>query len=180
MYILDIEASGIGDDSYPVEIAWCHVDGSQSFSTLINPDSVESWVGWSDEATRRGLARQECCERGEPAAYVAQRVSRLLTGYPVFSESPAQDQKWLDALFSATGKPKPVQLMPLARAVPASKRCALNARLTSRRDALNAAANCLLLCREIRQVNTSTKPEKHHQSVLGSSLKWLKDFSFAT
>ncbi|MEP3562017.1 MAG: hypothetical protein ABJM19_11265 [Marinobacter sp.] len=180
MYILDIEASGIGNGSYPVEIAWSRVDGSQSFSALINPDSVDGWEGWSDEAIRRGLTRKECCERGEPAAYVARQVSRLLTDYPVFSESPVQDQKWLDALFTAIGKPWPVQLIPIEHAVKASQRCALNSRLKTRRDAHNAAANCLLLSREIKQINAEPKPGKHHQTVLNSPLKWLKDFSFVT
>lgn len=40
MYILDIEASGLADESYPIEIAWCALDGKDSYSTLINPESA--------------------------------------------------------------------------------------------------------------------------------------------
>ncbi|WP_323751076.1 hypothetical protein [Marinobacter sp.] len=180
MYILDIEASGAGEGSYPIEIAWSRVDGSESYSTLINPDSVDGWQGWSHQAANHGLTRQECCERGETAAYVARRVAHLLNGYPVFSETPVQDQQWLDKLFTVSGKQCPAELIPIERTVPASKRLALNGRLLTRRDEHNAAENCLLLCRVIRQMNAVDTPDSHHQSISSSSFKWLKGFSFVT
>ena len=180
MYILDIEASGTGGDGYPVEIAWSRVDGSQSFSTLINPDSVNGWDGWNYEGCNHGLTRQECCERGETAAYVARRVSQLLNDYPVFSESPVQDQKWLEKLFIAAGKPCSAQLIPLELAVPPAKRRELSDRLFARRDAHNAAANCLLLSRELQHISEASRSEHRKQNTEALTYKRLKGFSFVT
>lgn len=180
MYILDIQASGTGDESYPAEIAWTRMDGSESYSTLINPDSVDGWEKWSHQAVHHGLTRQECCERGETAAYVARRVAHLIKDYPVFSESPIEDQQWLDKLFMSAGKRCPAKLIPIEHAVRSRRRLELHRYLLARRDEHNAAANSLLLARAIRQINASAKSDRRNQSALSSSLKWLKDFSFVT
>ena len=180
MYILDIEASGTGDDSYPVEIAWIRLDGAQSFSTLINPDSVTGWDSWSSEATLHGLTRDECCERGETVAYVARRVFQLMKDYPVFSDSPEQDQKWLEKLLSSAGYPCPERLMPIETMVPKRKRRGLKDRLCARPDAHTAAANCLMLSKEVRRTNVTTRGDKRIHNTGTMSFKWLKDFSFVT
>ena len=180
MYILDIQASGIGGESYPAEIAWSRIDGSESYSTLINPDSVRGWEKWSHHAAHHGLTRQECCERGETAAYVARRVGHLLKDYPVYSESPIQDQQWLDKLFMSAGKRCPAKLISIEHAVPSRRRLELHRYLLARRDEHNAAANSLLLARAIRQKKVTTTPDRRKQGALSSPLKWLKGFSFVT
>ncbi|RMJ06395.1 hypothetical protein DOQ08_01082 [Marinobacter litoralis] len=180
MYILDIQASGTGAESYPAEIAWCRMDGSESYSTLINPDSVDGWKAWSHHAARYGLTRQECCERGDTVAYVARRVGDLLKDYPVYSESPIQDQQWLDKLFMSAGKRCPAKLVSIEHAVPSPRRLELHRYLMARRDEHNAAANSLLLARAIRQIKGTATPRSRNQSALSSPFKWLKGFSFVT
>ncbi len=180
MYILDIQASGMGEQSYPAEIAWRRIDGSESYSTLINLDNVHGWEKWSHDVVRHGLTRQECCDRGGTTAYVARRVDDLLKHYPVYSESPIQDQRWLDKLFRSAGKRCPAKLIPIEHAVPSRRRFELHRYLLARRDEHNAAANSLLLARAIQQINVTATPDKRKQSAISSPLKWLKGFSFVT
>ena len=53
--IIDIEASGFGRGSYPIEIGYYQPDG-QSFCSLIRPDPA--WTHWDDSAEQvHGIAR---------------------------------------------------------------------------------------------------------------------------
>ncbi|UZE94500.1 hypothetical protein [Alkalimarinus alittae] len=49
MIIFDVEASGLSDDSYPIEVAWQDSNDPECFdSFLINPN--ETWKHWDDYA----------------------------------------------------------------------------------------------------------------------------------
>ena len=51
--VLDIEASGFGRDSFPVEVGFVLPDG-ETFCTLIRP--AAGWTHWDDSAERlRGM-----------------------------------------------------------------------------------------------------------------------------
>jgi len=147
LYILDIEASGLNDDSYPIEIAWCALDGGDSFSALINPDSAGDWESWDDyaEFAIHGISRLKCCEQGENVVIAARRVETLLSDHLVFSDAPYQDQKWLDRLFDAVGRRCPAILMPIEQAVFPGKRAELTVSLSQLTRPHRAMGDCLLL-----------------------------------
>lgn len=115
MYILDIEASGLGPDSYPIEIAWCSLDGEQSWSVLINPETAGDWEAWDDyaEAAIHGIARDELLREGQDVVTVARELEARLGGEEVFSDAVHFDDFWLRQLFSAVGRDNPVRLQPL-------------------------------------------------------------------
>jgi len=46
---IDFEASGLSDESYPIEVAWNNVDGTVE-SYLINTDCVTDWIYWDPNA----------------------------------------------------------------------------------------------------------------------------------
>lgn len=154
MYILDIEASGLNEESYPIEIAWCALEGANEFSVLINPESAGGWDSWDDfaESAIHGISRRECCERGENVVVVANLLEQLLNGYPVFSDAPYQDQQWLNRLFDAVGKPRPAILMPIDHAVSLNKRAQLNKSLVELARPHRAMADCLLLKKVVLSV----------------------------
>lgn len=98
---LDIEASSLGPDSYPIEIAWIGEDGTGE-SHLIRPES--RWTDWSAESEAvHGIARAELEAEGKPATWVASRVVAALAGQRVVTDAPPWDQAWLAELLVAGG-----------------------------------------------------------------------------
>lgn len=156
MFIIDIEASGLADESYPIEIAWCSLDGTESYSALINPETAGDWDYWDSyaETAIHGLSREHCCEEGESVVTVARAVGKLLEEEPVFSDAHWQDQKWLERLFETVGKRPPAKLMPLDQAVPHNKRFDLAVKLATPSRPHRALADCQLLARIVREVRS--------------------------
>lgn len=154
MFILDIEASGLGDDSYPIEIAWSSLDSEDSYSTLINPDSAGGWGHWDDyaEAHIHRLSREQCCRDGGNVIAVVEKVEQLLAEYPVFSDAHWQDQQWLNRLFKAVGKRPSAKLMPIEMAVHPSQSGELSHQLANLDRPHRALDDCNLLCTLVRQL----------------------------
>jgi len=106
---IDIEASAGGPEGWPIEIGWSVVaPGIEpvSWSSLIRPD--DSWEDcWSHHSQKiHGITRQEL-EVAPSAALVARKIIAALAapGVIVISDSPKNDQPWLDRLLSAAGQP---------------------------------------------------------------------------
>lgn len=154
MYILDIEASGLGDESYPIEIAWCAVDGDDVFSALINPESAGDWDYWDEHAEMdiHGISRDECCAKGENVVTLGRQLETFLADNVVFSDAAYQDQRWIDRLFDAVGKRSPAKLLDIEQAVPMDCRAELSRRLSELQRPHRAEADCLALRELVRQV----------------------------
>lgn len=102
--IIDIEASGFGAHSYPIEIGVVKADGSR-YCSLIAPQ--EDWIHWSPQAeTVHGIPRPVLLERGKPAATVCQELNRFLGYISAYSDAWVHDSPWLNRLFWA-GRCKP-------------------------------------------------------------------------
>lgn len=106
---LDIEASDGGPEGWPIEIGWAALaPGGEpvAWSSLIRPD--DSWEEcWSPYAERIHGIRRHQLEAAPPAALIARKVLAALE-HPdlvVISDSPRNDQPWLDRLLSAAGRP---------------------------------------------------------------------------
>lgn len=101
---LDFEASSLGKDSYPIEVAWVFVDG-RSESHLIRP--APHWRDWDPRAEQlHGIGRAVLEAEGEPYAVVARRVLQALSGRPVVASAPSWDGKWLSVLLRSGGLPR--------------------------------------------------------------------------
>ena len=97
--IIDLEASGFGPHSYPIEAGVILADGTR-YCQLIRPD--ESWTHWDDEAeTVHGIARATLLEHGLPAKEVAGNLNSLIEGSTVYSDAWVVDLPWLRTLFWA-------------------------------------------------------------------------------
>ena len=72
--VLDVEASGFGRHSYPVEVGYVLPDGS-TFCTLIRPEP--EWTHWDPEAERlHHITRELALLRGKPVAEVVRLLDR--------------------------------------------------------------------------------------------------------
>jgi len=102
--VLDIEASGFGRGSYPIEIGFVLPDGT-AYCTLIAPDA--GWTHWDGDAERvHGISRSLLQRHGKSAAEVAAELNQRLAGRAVYCDNWAHDYTWLARLFeSAATRP---------------------------------------------------------------------------
>ena len=69
---LDFEASSLGKDSYPIEVAWVFEDG-RSETHLIRP--APAWTDWDERAAAiHGILRADLEIHGTAAEVVAARL----------------------------------------------------------------------------------------------------------
>jgi hypothetical protein len=110
IWFLDVEASSLSDDSYPIEIGWVDESG-QGESYLIRPEL--SWTDWSADAERvHGISRDQLLSEGRPAAWVAERAAQVLARDSVraVSDAPVIDGRWLARLL-ALAERRPIPLI---------------------------------------------------------------------
>ncbi|MCB1874904.1 MAG: hypothetical protein KDH88_02925 [Chromatiales bacterium] len=94
---IDIEASGFGSGSYPIEVGVVLEDGL-SWEALIRP--VEEWRHWDPKAAAlHRLDRASLRDRGLHVAQVARRLNELLAGKTVYSDAWGNDMAWIALLF---------------------------------------------------------------------------------
>jgi len=99
--ILDMEASGFGKSSYPIEVGYALPDG-QTFCTLIRP--AAGWTHWDTGAEAlHGIPRSAVLEHGRCVTEVAHHLNEHLRGRTIYSDGWANDYSWLAALFEAAG-----------------------------------------------------------------------------
>ena len=97
--VLDIEASGFGRGSYPIEIGFVLPDGT-AYCTLIMPD--QSWTHWDGDAERmHGISRSLLRRHGRSASEVATELNHRLAGRTVYCDNWAHDYAWLARLFES-------------------------------------------------------------------------------
>lgn len=99
--VLDIEASGFGVGSYPIEIGVAMPDG-QVYQWLIKP--APDWTHWRPEAEAvHGISRAQLDAEGLPIREVATALNRLVAGNVVFSDGWGVDSSWLALLYHEAG-----------------------------------------------------------------------------
>ena len=95
--VLDIEASGFGRNSYPIEVGFVLPNG-RTFCSLIRPQP--QWTHWDEQAAHtHHIPRHLLTERGLPVEEVAARLNADLRGLTVYSDGWANDYSWLGALY---------------------------------------------------------------------------------
>lgn len=97
--VLDVEASGFGRNSYPIEIGFVLPNG-HAYCTLIRPET--HWTHWDAQAeATHHIPRALLVERGLAVPDVARAINAQLAGQTVYSDGWANDYSWLGALFDA-------------------------------------------------------------------------------
>jgi hypothetical protein len=114
--IIDLEASGFGAASYPIEVGFVLPDGFARCS-LIQP--AVDWNHWDANAEQiHGISREFLFLHGKPATEVADMLNEHLRGQIVYSDAWGQDYAWLAKLFEEAERAPAFKLEHLARIVP--------------------------------------------------------------
>lgn len=103
---LDLEASSLAVDGWPIEIgvSWIDETGELvTWSSLIRPHGTWAHAAWSDESEAvHGIARSDLSQA--PAAEdVAREAQDMFAGRLMLSDAPAFDGRWLDTLQATAG-----------------------------------------------------------------------------
>ena len=100
---IDFEASGLGPESWPIEIGFAGVNGVDfaCSSKLIRPDPSWDEGGWDPiSAEVHGIPREDL-DRAEAADLVAAWAVERTGARHLISDAPDFDQRWLDRLLDA-------------------------------------------------------------------------------
>lgn len=109
--VLDIEASGLGRGSYPIEVGYALADGG-SHCFLIKP--FDGWQMWNEEAEElHGISREHLLSRGIEVVTAAETLNRALGGMTVYSDAWGNDQSWLALLFDCAERVQGFRLKAL-------------------------------------------------------------------
>ena len=100
--LLDIEASGFGRGSYPIEVGLARADGS-TCAFLIQP--LAEWTHWDPKAELlHGISRGRLQREGYPVGQVARWLNDELGEIGIaYSDSWGYDNTWLSLLFHHAG-----------------------------------------------------------------------------
>jgi hypothetical protein len=100
--IMDIEASGFGRGSYPIEVGFVLPDG-RSDCMLIR--RKPEWQHWDPGAeSLHGISRELLARYGRPLEDVVDRLEAQLAGRTVYSDGWGNDYSWLSILYDAVGR----------------------------------------------------------------------------
>ncbi len=95
--ILDIEASGFGLGSYPIEVGFVTSDG-EPWCSLVRPET--DWQHWDPHAEAvHGITREHLQQHGRSSRDIALALNDRLNGQTIYSDAWAHDYTWLNRLF---------------------------------------------------------------------------------
>lgn len=102
--IIDIEASGFGSHSYPIEVGVALGSGEKYCSLVLPPID---WVHWDENAVAvHGISRSILETYGNPIEEIAHKLNELLRDDVAYSDGWEVDNPWLWKLFYNAGIPK--------------------------------------------------------------------------
>ena len=95
--IIDLEASGFGRGSYPIEVGIA-LDNRDIHSFLIKPEA--DWTHWSEEAEQiHGITREQLQAEGMSIEDIALKLNDMLRGQTLYSDAWSFDSSWLGRLY---------------------------------------------------------------------------------
>lgn len=119
--ILDLEASGLGRDSWPIEvgIAWVEAGEVRSWSSLIRPEPDWDPDAWDPVSEEIHGVPMSALQAAPPAWTVAEELLRRIAGRPVYSDAPDFDLKWVRRLLDASPAEAGIRVLDFDMAVTA-------------------------------------------------------------
>ncbi len=109
--VIDIEASGFGAHSYPIEVG-CVLPNGETFCSLIRP--TVDWTHWDPAAEKvHRISVDILLAHGRAVGDVAALLNDRLDGETVYSDAWLHDYTWLAALFEAAGRVQRFRLQDL-------------------------------------------------------------------
>lgn len=109
--IIDVEASGFGPHSYPIEVGVA-LDGGLKYCALVSP--APEWTHWDPEAEKIHRISRDVLETyGRPREAVANQLNELLASRTVYTDGWVVDKPWLSLLFQSVRIPMRFQVSAL-------------------------------------------------------------------
>lgn len=110
--IIDVEASGFGRGSYPIEVGVALASG-QTACFLIRP--FDDWTHWTAEAeSLHQISRTVLVSHGHPPQLVVRTLNDLLADRVVYTDAWGVDSSWLALLHERVGVPARYKLETLS------------------------------------------------------------------
>jgi len=110
--IIDIEASGLDIESYPIEIAI--LIAGRVHSWLVKPET--KWQYWYTAAEAiHGISRQQLIQQGLTATQVASEINALVkeTNGLLYSDAAQWDADWMNVLYLAVDSIQEFHIVPI-------------------------------------------------------------------
>ena len=143
MIFLDVEASGLAQASYPIEIAWLDPVSEQKDSFLINPFTCPKWDHWDHSAELiHGISMDQLIDEGISVEDAAERLTVELGGERVYTDCPAHDYQWVERLYRATGSRMSFRFLDVFDLVGQSEYHRLGSYLRQQKRPHRALADC--------------------------------------
>ena len=97
--IIDIEASGFGAGSYPIEVGYVDRRG-KPWCSLITP--CDDWAHWNQTAENlHHISREMLLAHGKSAHVIATHLNDTFLNQTLYSDGWLHDFTWLNCLFHA-------------------------------------------------------------------------------
>jgi hypothetical protein len=109
--IIDVEASGFGNGSYPIEVGVADNEGHR-YCTLIEP--AKDWTHWDVSAEKvHNITRETLSECGRSVFDVAQNLNNRYKNQTLYSDGWVVDKPWLITLFHSAKLSMEFSISPL-------------------------------------------------------------------
>lgn len=101
--VIDLEASGFGPESYPIEIGIVLPDGTR-YQALVKPE--QNWLHWDKDAQEvHGISRLYLLKEGRSVQEICRDINAMCNGVTLYSDCWVHDSHWFRALFNAARMP---------------------------------------------------------------------------
>lgn len=102
LIIIDCEASGLGPESYPIEIGIAYQNGPEgSLDFKIKPHA--DWTHWNEISESVHNIKREELENGISIYDAVYKLNSQLRDCKVYSDADAFDEAWINCLFDKVG-----------------------------------------------------------------------------
>lgn len=113
LVFIDLEASSLSEDSWPIELGICWLDEREKLRTqskLIKPHPGWPLSGWSDASQKIHRIALAELENADDATDVAEWACEVLAGALLVSDAVDFDQMWLDRLMDTISSSRSLKL----------------------------------------------------------------------
>lgn len=112
-FIIDVEASGFGQSSYPIEVGLA-LGHNEKYCSLIAPPA--DWTHWDKKAEAiHRITRNILIHHGKSIRKVAEELNAILGQAIVYSDGWTVDKPWISKLFSMAEIKRSFFISPLER-----------------------------------------------------------------
>jgi hypothetical protein len=109
--IIDIEASGFGSNSYPIEVGVVNQLG-EKFCRLVKPQA--GWCHWDTQAEKlHGISREMLMQKGVSVKLICTELNAFLDRQTVYSDGWVVDNPWLIKLYQYAQMNMTFRISPL-------------------------------------------------------------------